>query len=99
MIDPSGNYACGTYVSADQCTAFGNMLSQTQSVLDRAKAAGSIDSDQYKAAGKALAAYGTLNDGNGVTVNVGATGGVPGTTFAEGGGRRQRRIRPGRISR
>jgi len=36
----------------------------------------------------ALRAYGTLNDGNGVTVNVGATGGFPGNTVAEGGGKK-----------
>jgi RHS repeat-associated protein len=86
MTDPSGNYACGTYVSADQCAAFGNMLTQAQATLDKAKKAGDIDSDQYKTATKALGAYGTLDDGNGVTVNVGATGGYPGMTFARNGG-------------
>ncbi len=86
MTDPTGDYACGTYVSAEQCTAFGNMLTQAQATLDKAKGSGSIDSDQYKTATRALGAYGALNDGNGVTVNVGATGGFPGTTAAEGGG-------------
>jgi RHS repeat-associated protein len=86
MTDPSGDYACGTYVTAAQCTALGNMLTQAQTILDTGKAGGTIDSDQYKAATKALGAYGTLDDGNGVTVNVGATGGFPGSTLAEGGG-------------
>ncbi len=86
LTDPTGNYACGTYTTESQCTAFGNMLAQTQSTLDKARQAGTIDSDQYKSASAAAAAYGRLNDGNGVTVNVGATGGFPGNTIAEGGG-------------
>ena len=60
LTDPTGNHACGTYTTESQCTAFGNMLAQTQSTLDKAKQAGTIDSDQYKSASAALAAYGKL---------------------------------------
>jgi RHS repeat-associated protein len=85
LTDPTGDYACGQ-MTDDQCTGFGKMLTQAQSVLDAANKAGTINSDQYDAATKAIGAYGTLNDGNGVTVNVGATGGNPGNTRADGGG-------------
>jgi RHS repeat-associated protein len=86
LTDPTGDYACGQMTN-DQCTAFGKMLTQAQSILDAANKAGAISSDQYDSATKALGAYGALNDGNGVTVNVGPTGGFPGNTVAEGGGR------------
>jgi uncharacterized protein RhaS with RHS repeats len=85
LTDPTGDYACGQMTDA-QCTAFGKLLTQGQAALDAANKAGTISSDQYNAATKAIGAYGTLNDGNGVTVNVGATGGFPGNTIAEGGG-------------
>jgi RHS repeat-associated protein len=85
LIDPTGYYACGQMTDG-QCTAFGSLLTQGQAALDAANKAGTISPDQYNAAPNAIGAYGTLNDGNGVTVNVGATGGFPGNTIAEGGG-------------
>jgi uncharacterized protein RhaS with RHS repeats len=85
LIDPTGDYACGN-ITAAQCVAFDKMLDQAQSALNEAKKAGSITGDQYNSATKAILAYGFIGDGNGVTVNVGATGGFPGNTIAEGGG-------------
>jgi RHS repeat-associated protein len=85
LTDPTGDYACGQ-MTKDQCTAFGNMLTQAQTALDAANKAGLITTDQYNAATNAVGAYGTLGDGNGVTVNVGATGGYPGVTNASSGG-------------
>jgi hypothetical protein len=61
------------------------MLDDTQTALNAANKAGTITADQYNAATKAVLAYGFLGDGNGVTVNVGATAGYPGMTSASDG--------------
>ncbi len=84
-IDQDGNYDCGQ-MTADQCTQFGNNLAAAQSQLAAAQKNGTITDAQFKQGSDALGAYGTLNDHNGVTVNVGATGGFPGTTTVSNDG-------------
>jgi hypothetical protein len=87
LLDPSGNYSCNpTSMSQSQCDDFGSDLAKAK--LDAATALSheEISGDQYNAVTGALGAYGALNDGNGVTVNLGATGGLPGNTRTEGGG-------------
>jgi RHS repeat-associated protein len=84
-IDQDGNYDCGQ-MTADQCTQFGNNLTAAQNQLAAAQKNGSITDAQFKQGSDALGAYGTLNDHNGVTVNVGATGGFPGTTSVSNDG-------------
>jgi hypothetical protein len=84
LTDPTGDYACGQMTGA-QCAAFDKMLDDTQTALNAANKAGTITADQYNAATKAVLAYGFLGDGNGVTVNVGATAGYPGMTSASDG--------------
>jgi hypothetical protein len=84
-IDQDGNYNCGQ-MTAGQCIQLGNDLTASQNQLAAAQKNGTITDAQFKQGSDALGAYGTLNDHNGVTVNVGATGGFPGNTIAEGGG-------------
>ena len=84
-IDQDGNYDCGQ-MTADQCTQFGNNLTAAQNQLAAAQKNGTITDAQFKQGSDALGAYGTLNDHNGVTVNVGATGGFPGTTSVSNDG-------------
>ena len=84
-IDQDGNYDCGQ-MTADQCTQFGNNLTAAQNQLATAHQNGTITDAQFKQGSDALGAYGTLNDHNGVTVNVGATGGYPGTTYVSNDG-------------
>jgi RHS repeat-associated protein len=84
-IDQDGNYDCGQ-MTADQCTQFGNNLTAAQNQLAAAQKNGTITDAQFKQGSDALGAYGTLNDHNGVTVNVGATGGYPGTTSVSNDG-------------
>ena len=84
-IDQDGNYDCGQ-MTADQCTQFGKDLTAAQNQLAAAQKNGTITDAQFKQGSDALGAYGTLNDHNGVTVNVGATGGYPGTTSVSNDG-------------
>jgi RHS repeat-associated protein len=84
-IDQDGNYDCGQ-MTAGQCTQFGKDLTGAQSQLAAAQKNGTITDAQFKQGSDALGAYGTLNDHNGVTVNVGATGGYPGTTYVSNDG-------------
>jgi hypothetical protein len=84
-IDQDGNYDCGQ-MTADQCTQFGNNLAAAQNQLATAHQNGTITDAQFNQGSDALNAYGTLNDHNGVTVNVGATGGYPGTTTVSNDG-------------
>ena len=84
--DPTGNYDCGANTSSAQCFQIGYTLALAQNTLDQAKSDGTISSSQYKQGVAALGAYGTMGDGNGVTVNVGATGGYPGTTYVSNDG-------------
>jgi RHS repeat-associated protein len=89
--DPTGNYDCGTgsngqQMSTGQCFQIGYLLAAGQNALNQAHLNGDITDAQFKQGSAAISAYGTMNDGNGVTVNIGATGGFPGNTIAEGGG-------------
>jgi len=84
-IDQDGNYDCGQ-MTAEQCTQFGNDLAAAQDQLAEAHQNGAITDAQFKQGSDALNAYGTLNDHNGVTVNVGATGGYPGMTTVRNDG-------------
>jgi hypothetical protein len=61
-------------------------LAAAQAQLAAAQKNGTITDAQFKQGSDALGAYGTLNDHNGVTVNVGATGGNPGTTYVSNDG-------------
>jgi len=86
LTDPTGNYACGQMTAA-QCSDFNATLVNSKLDAATALSEGRITGDQYNTVTNAIGAYGTLNDGNGVTVNVGPTqDNAPGTTDAGGGG-------------
>jgi hypothetical protein len=84
-VDLDGNYDCGQMTAA-HCFQFGYNLSAAQNQLTNAHLNGDITDAQFNQGSAAISAYGNMNDHNGVTVNVGATGGFPGTTYASNDG-------------
>jgi hypothetical protein len=85
MIDPSGNYVCGNSMTAAQCDQFQGDLNHAQEAANTLKGEYGADSTQYTDAQRAIDSYGKENVDNGVTVNIGATGGYPGTMTATDG--------------
>jgi RHS repeat-associated protein len=86
-VDPSGNYLCGyTLRSLGLCDAFQNLLDSAQTAANKLKDTYGPESKQYLDAQRAIDSYGDQDVDNGVTVDVGDTGGFPGTTQASRGG-------------
>jgi RHS repeat-associated protein len=86
-VDPDGNFDCGALTAA-QCTQVGTNLTTAQRQLDTAWTNGTITDNQYLTGSAAIFAYGTMNDHNGVTVNVGETqDNAPAMTNASQGGK------------
>jgi len=85
MVDPSGNYVCGSAMTTAQCDSFQSDLANAQTAANKIKASKGADSTEYKDAQRAIDSYGGRDVANGVTINVGATGGYPGITTATDG--------------
>jgi RHS repeat-associated protein len=83
MIDPTGNYVCGSSMTKAQCDQFQGDLNAAKAAAQKIK---KTDRDKYNDTMRAIKAYGKEGKANGVTVNIGATGGYPGTTTAADGG-------------
>ena len=74
LVDPTGEYVCGSSMSKDQCDNFQKGLDKAQEAANAAKEKYGADSDQYKNAQRAIDAYGKAGVDNGVTIQVGDTG-------------------------
>ena len=85
LVDPSGDYVCGSGMTTTQCDQFQADLANAQTAANKIKDSKGADSTEYKDAQRAIDAYGGRDVANGVTINVGATGGYPGTTSASDG--------------
>jgi RHS repeat-associated protein len=85
MVDPNGDYTCGSTLTAAQCDQFQGLLDKAQDAANKLKDTYGADSSKYTDAQRAIDSYGKENVDNGVNVNIGATGGYPGTTTATDG--------------
>jgi RHS repeat-associated protein len=83
LTDPAGLYVCGSTMSQSQCDTFQSLLDQAQVDVNKLKGMYGPDSSQYLDAQRAIDSYGGEGVANGVTVNIGATGGYPASTFAQ----------------
>jgi RHS repeat-associated protein len=87
LVDPGGNYVCGSSMTDKQCDQFQNTLDQAQAAASKIADKYGAGSKQFQDAQRAIDAYGPRGQDNGVTINVGATAGYPGTTTASNNGR------------
>jgi hypothetical protein len=78
-------YVCNSTMTSDQCETFDHMLGATRADLQKAYRKNKISLDDFNAAKRALDAYGTLNDENGVIVRIDDTGISTGITDASDG--------------
>lgn len=86
LSDPSGNYVCGSSLTADQCDTFQATLNRAQDAANQVRAKYGSDSDQYRDAQRAIDSYGERDKANGVTINLGSTpNGSQATTSADNG--------------
>jgi RHS repeat-associated protein len=85
MVDPTGEYVCGSGVTQTMCDNFQKELDSAQHAANALKDTYGADSTQYKDAQRAIDAYGKEGVDNGVTVQVGYTGGYPGAVEAKVG--------------
>jgi ribosomal protein L21E len=69
-------------VSDKQCDQFQSTLDQAQAAANKIAEKYGTDSQQFQDAQRAIDAYGARGQDNGVTINIGATAGYPGTTMA-----------------
>ncbi len=69
-----------------QCDQFQNTLDQAQAAANKIADKYGTDSKQFQDAQRGIDAYGARGEDNGVTINVGATAGYPGTTTASNNG-------------
>ena len=74
LVDPSGEYVCGSNVSSQQCDNFQNGLDEAQKGANALKDKYGADSSQYKNAQGAIDSYGKQNVDNGVTIMAGKAG-------------------------
>ncbi len=72
FTDPTGNYVCGSSMSADQCKNFQTGLDNAQKAANQLKDQFGADSSKYKDAQRAINAYGKAGIDNGVTIQFGA---------------------------
>lgn len=74
LVDPTGEYFCGSSMTSSQCATFQNGLDKAQEAANAAKDKYGADSKQYKDAQRAIDAYGKAGVDNGVTMQAGNTG-------------------------
>lgn len=74
LVDPTGEYICGSSMTQGQCDEFQKGLDKAQEAANAAKNKYGANSDQYKDAQRAIDAYGNAGVDNGVTIQVGDTG-------------------------
>jgi RHS repeat-associated protein len=84
LVDPTGEYVCGSSMSKDQCDTFQKGLDKAQEAANAAKDKYGTDSEQYKNAQRAIDAYGKAGVDNGVTIEVGNTGKFAAVTTVDG---------------
>jgi RHS repeat-associated protein len=80
LVDPKGEYVCGSGVTQSMCDQFQKGLDAAQQAADKLKDAYGDKSSQNTTAQRAIDAYGQENRDNGVTVQVGNTGSYGGST-------------------
>jgi RHS repeat-associated protein len=84
LTDPSGDYVCSFLVQvADLCNSFQRVLDEAQVAANKLKDEFGPESSQYVDAQRAIDAYGTQGVDNGVTIDIGPTGGYPAMTSAD----------------
>jgi hypothetical protein len=74
MVDPSGEYVCGSGVTQTMCDNFQKELDAAQQGANALKDTYGADSTKYKDSQRAIDAYGKEGVDNGVTVQLGNTG-------------------------
>ena len=80
LVDPTGEYVCGTGVTQSMCDQFQKGLDAAQQAANKLKDEYGDKSSQYTDAQRAIDAYGKENIDNGVTVQAGNTGNYGGNT-------------------
>jgi hypothetical protein len=84
LVDPTGEYVCGSSMSQQQCEDFQKGLDKAQVAANAAKEKYGADSDPYRKAQGAIDAYGKAGIDNGVTIQVGDTGKYAAITTVSG---------------
>lgn len=74
MVDPTGEYVCGSSLTSTQCDNFQKTLDAAQNGANALKDKYGADSSQYKDAQRAIDAYGKQGVDNGVTIAQGKVG-------------------------
>jgi RHS repeat-associated protein len=72
LVDPTGQYVCGSTLTYQQCDQFSQSLTAAQAAADAFKAKYGENNTQYQDAQKAIDAYGAKNVDNGVTIQLGS---------------------------
>jgi hypothetical protein len=80
MVDPTGEYLCGSGVARILCDQFQESLQIAQQAADKLKKEYGDKSSQYTDAQRAIDAYGKEGIDNGVTVQAANTGAYGGST-------------------
>jgi RHS repeat-associated protein len=74
MVDPNGEYVCGSSLTSAQCDNFQKTLDTAQTGANALKDKYGADSSQYKDAQRSIDAYGKQGVDNGVTIAQGKVG-------------------------
>jgi RHS repeat-associated protein len=83
-IDPTGEYVCGSSMTADQCKEFQNGLDRAQASANKLKEKYGEDNLGYLEAQRSIDAFGKASVDNGVTIEIGNTGKYGGIISVEG---------------
>lgn len=86
LVDPSGEYVCGSNMSSQQCDNFQKGLDEAQKGANALKDKYGADSSQYKDAQRAVDSYGKQGVDNGVAIMAGKAGSDSITSVANAAG-------------